>query len=52
MAIDWNTRKTSDLILILGSLNRFKDNAKTDREKRNTARNIKAISSVLKGREV
>lgn len=49
--IDWNSKKTSDLILILESLARFQKNAKTSREIENTKRNISAISKILKKRK-
>ena len=50
MTIDWNTKSTIHLKLILSSLLKFKKNAKTDREKTNRDRSIKAITKVLKER--
>jgi hypothetical protein len=50
VAIDWNEKSTAHLMLILGSLLRYKDSAKTEREKRKTKKNIEEIQKVLRSR--
>lgn len=50
MAVDWNAKPTHQLKIMLESLVRYHPNAKTDREKRNSARSIEAITQVLKTR--
>lgn len=50
MTIDWSLKDTAMLKLILGSLQRYEGNAKTDREKINSQRSISAIKKVLKSR--
>lgn len=50
MAVDWNSKSTIHLELTLGALLKYKDNARTDREKRNRDRAIEAISKILKER--
>lgn len=50
MIVDWDAKPTAHLKLILESLLRYQSNAKTDREKRNTKRNILAIKRILKNR--
>lgn len=51
MAMDWTSKDTARLKLILDSLKRYQGNAKTDREKRNSARSIEAIEKILKERK-
>lgn len=51
MRTDWNAKSTIHLKLILDSLLRYQGNAKTDREKNNTAKSIDAIKKVLDSRK-
>lgn len=51
MTVDWNSKSTYNLELTLGALIKYKNNAKTDREKRNRDRNIEAISKILRERK-
>jgi len=48
--IDWNMKPTYQLKIMLQSLLRYQPNAKTEREKRNSARSIQGITEVLKRR--
>lgn len=51
MAMDWTSKDTARLKLILDSLKRYQGNAKTDREKRNSAKSIADIEKVLEERK-
>jgi len=51
VTIDWNSKSTHHLELTLGALIKYKDNARTDREKRKRDRNIEAIKNILKERK-
>ena len=50
MKIDWTTRSTVQLKLVLGSLKRLQGNEKTERQKEKTVQNIKAIEKILSER--
>lgn len=51
MTIDWNSKTTEQLTLILGSLTRLQGSEKTNRQKEKTKRYIEAISKILKERK-
>lgn len=50
VTVDWDSRTTVQLKLMLESLLRHQPNAKTEREKRNTAKSIQTIQNILKER--
>lgn len=51
VTIDWNSKTTEQLTLILGSLKRLQGSEKTNRQKEKTKKYIETISKILRERK-